>query len=238
MKKSYKAVFFDAGGTLFSPHPSVGEIYARVAKKHGILAESQKIETIFRSEFSKRDKMNSAGAHATEKNEKDWWRRLVWDVFQNAVGAHNDPPLHLFFAPFFEELYDLFATAEAWKLYPETLGVLRFLKNKGLCLGIVSNWDSRLFSICKTMNINQYFDFILASAVVGFAKPDPKIFEKAIDLSHVKLEEAIHIGDSVENDIFGARNAGIDVVLVDRSGRMVEGIPSVNSLEGIISRIG
>ena len=68
------------------------------------------------------------------------------------------------------------------------------------------------------MGLAPYFDFILASTVVGAAKPDQKIFMEALQLSGVKASEACHIGDEPVADIKGAREAGVDAILVDRNG--------------------
>lgn len=222
-----KAVFFDAGGTLFQPNPSVGELYARVARQHGMHAAPHAIEEVFREEFSRRDKQVSA-AHVTEKKEKEWWRGLVLEVFTRVTEVKN-------FEPFYEELYDLFARAEAWRLYPEVPAVLEGVRAKGLPAGIVSNWDSRLHSICEGMRLVDYFHFILASAVVGSAKPDRGIFLEALRRAGVRPEEALHVGDSVENDFWGATRAGLRAVVVLRKGTPADGIPTIRSLEEIFT---
>ena len=222
-----KAVFFDAGGTLFQPHPSVGELYANVAVKYGMKVDAREIETIFRNEFSRRDKQASEDAHRTERNEKEWWRSLVRDVFEQVTELKN-------FDAYYEELYDLFARAEAWKLYPEVIGLLGQLKSKNLILGIVSNWDSRLHSICNQMDLARYFDFILASAVVGSAKPDEGIFRESLQRAGVAPHEAVHVGDSIENDYWGALNAGLRALVVNRSGRSLENIKTIPSLTEVV----
>jgi putative hydrolase of the HAD superfamily len=224
----FKAIFFDAGGTLFRPHPSVGEIYARVAGKYGMEVDPVSMEKAFREEFSRRDGLIAMSAHADEKNEKAWWKNLVKATFSKSVSLKR-------FEDFFDDLYDLFARAEAWRLYPDVRDVLTELKKKKLVLGIVSNWDSRLLSICEEMQLNPYFDFILASAVVGSAKPERGIFEEALKRAGVKPAEALHVGDSIENDYHGARNAGIHAVIVNRTGRMMENIHTIPSLEEILT---
>jgi putative hydrolase of the HAD superfamily len=228
-KAKKKAVFFDAGGTLFAPHPSVGRIYADAAAKYGMYTDADEIEKIFREEFARRDRMASF-AHATEKNEKEWWRALVREVFGKVTELRN-------FDSFFEYLYDLFARPEVWQLYPEVPRVLKALKEKRLVLGIVSNWDSRLLSICEGMRVDRAFDFILASALVGSAKPDAGIFKRALELARVSPGEALHVGDSVENDCLGAKRARIDALLINRSGREGVEVEWVKSLDEIVSYV-
>ncbi len=226
----YKAVFFDAGGTLFEPNPSVGDIYARIASDFGMKTDVQKIEAAFRAEFSKRDRAANMHAHDTEKNEKLWWKELVKAVFEKTVQVQN-------FDSFFEALYDYFATAAAWRLFPESVSVVDELRKKNLILGIVSNWDSRLHSICKQMGLDKRFDFILASAVVGSAKPNSGIFQEALKQANVAASEALHVGDSIENDIEGAHRSKIDALLIDRSGRETENIKTIRSLSEIVPHL-
>lgn len=204
-----KAFFFDAGGTLFQPYPSVGEIYAQVARRHGFIADPKDLEALFHASWEERDGLASLQAHSGEKEEKKWWRTLVWEVFSKLGAIEN-------FDAFFDELYDWFARPEVWRLFPDTLPVLEALKKKGKILGIVSNWDSRLFGICEGLGLKPYLDFILASAVVGAAKPSPKIFQEALKQAQVAPEEALHVGDSLEDDILGAQRAGIFAVFLDR----------------------
>ncbi len=95
--------------------------------------------------------------------------------------------------------------------------MLAAIKKKGKKLGIISNWDSRLFKLCEGLEFGKYFDFVLASAVFGAAKPSPRIFEEALKKAGVLPHEAVHIGDSLEDDIHGAKRIGIEAVLIDRS---------------------
>ena len=99
-----------------------------------------------------------------------------------------------------------------------------------MILGVVSNWDSRLEEILANLGIGDLFDFVLASTVVGSAKPDSLIFEEALRLSGVDPEEALHIGDEPATDIAGARAVGIDALLIDRKNRFSDpSVPTISS---------
>ncbi len=219
-----KAIFFDAGGTLFKPHPSVGEVYAEVAHRHGLKADCQIIETIFHSLWKERDGLAGLAGHSGEKEEKKWWRALVWDVFSK-IGQIAD------FDTFFDELYDRFAQPQVWRLFPDVFPVLQEAKKRKLTVGIVSNWDSRLFGICEGLGLSPYLDFILASAVVGAAKPNSKIFLEALRRAQVLPEEAVHVGDSLIDDIWGAEQVGIRGILIDRSGSRSSKSVTVSTLQ-------
>lgn len=226
-----KAIFFDAGGTLFKPHPSVGEVYAEVAHGYGLEADCELIETVFHALWKERDglaclagRRASLAGHSGEKEERKWWRSLVWDVFTK-IGELTD------FDKFFDELHDRFAHPDVWRLFPDVFPVLQAAKKRNLIVGIVSNWDSRLFGICEGLGLKPYLDFILASAVVGAAKPSPKIFKEALRQACVTPEEAIHVGDSLIDDIWGAEQVGIKGIFIDRSGTRASNAVTVNTLQ-------
>lgn len=222
--RNVKAIFFDAGGTLFRPYPSVGEIYSEVAAQYGFVADPKDLEELFHTAWEERDGLASLSGLSTEKKEKEWWHALVWDVFSKRGRIEN-------FESFFEELYDRFARAEAWRLFPDTLPALKALKKRQKILGIVSNWDSRLFGICEGLGLGPYLDFILPSAVVGAAKPNPKIFQEALRRARVLRQEALHVGDSLEDDVLGAQRAGIYVLFLDRKGTRPSSTPTISTLQ-------
>lgn len=229
MLSDYKAVFFDAGGTLFHPHPSVGEIYASTAAKYGCAAAPEELERLFKEAWLHRDGLSSLISHNSEKIEREWWKNLVRDVFKRVGGVRE-------FEEFFDELYTVFGHPEAWKLYPGTREVLTELKKRGKKLAVISNWDSRLFHLCEAFGLNELFDFVIASAVFGASKPNPKIFEGAMRQMQVEPHEAAHVGDSYEDDVRGARNAGLHGILIDRGARprKFEGIITIRSLEELL----
>ena len=229
MLSSFKAVFFDAGGTLFHPYPSVGEIYGRDPRNYGCLANPEALDQLFRSAWLKRDGLAQLAGHSSEKIEKDWWRDLVGEVFLQAGGVKD-------FQIFFEELYDIFARPEVWRLYSDVLNVLQELKRRHKKLAVISNWDSRLFRLCEGLGLQHYFEVILASAVFGASKPNPRIFEEALRRLQVAPHEAVHIGDSFEDDIQGERLAGIKAILIDRRshGRKFQDIETIAGLTALL----
>src|SRR5882724_11425530 len=96
-----EVVFFDAGGTLFRPYPSVGDVYARTAARHGVRVNADHVEKTFHDKWHERNGMTSLAGLTSEKIERQWWYALVRDVFGN-LGAFDN------FDAFFQELYDLF----------------------------------------------------------------------------------------------------------------------------------
>lgn len=227
-----KAVFFDAGGTLLYPYPSVGEVYARVASEHGVIVPQDRLNQVFREVWNQKDGLAMA-ALTDEKSEKNWWREIVRETFKPFDQFEN-------FEFFFDDLYDQFASPKTWRLFDETHAVLEFCKKKGLVVGMISNWDRRLIQLCEAFKITHYFDFMLISALFGKAKPHRDIFEEAVRLSGFRPEECLHLGDSLEDDVQGAMSAGVSAVWLDRHARSetkkdVHSIRVISNLNEIFS---
>ena len=226
--KVRKAVFFDAGGTLFRVYPSVGYHYSQAAGRYGLKISAPDAEESFRREFHKMAQDGSRSAHSSQRNEKRWWREIVQKVFIVFGKIQR-------FDAFFEELYALFAEPEVWRLYPDVLPVLRKLRDSQVRMGIVSNWDLRLLTLTRKMGVDPYMDFVLASALVGSAKPDPAIFLQALNKSGCQAQDVVHVGDRYDDDVVGARQAGIRPLLLCRKGARVKGVETIRSLTEIHS---
>ncbi|MFA5976164.1 MAG: HAD-IA family hydrolase [Elusimicrobiota bacterium] len=221
--KKTKVIFFDAGGTLFRPYPSVGEVYARTAWRHGVSVKAETVEKAFYARWHERNGLSALSGETSEKIERDWWYHLVRDVF-GQLDSFRD------FDTFFEELYDLFGRAECWRLFDDALPVLDTLKAAGYRMGIISNWDHRLFSIVDQLNLSSYFDHVTASSAVGVAKPGAGIFQHALDFYQVTPDLCLHVGDSLVDDYQGARAVGMQAVLLDRHAKPYNDTVRIDSL--------
>lgn len=211
MPNRTKAIFFDAAGTLFTVNGSVGDIYARLAREYGKDVFVRDLEAGFRRCFADAPPMAFPGASSEQILilEKQWWRDIVREVFA---------PLGSFprFDEYFETLFSYFARIEAWKLYPETLTTLTTLAERGIPLGVISNFDSRLLGLLNGFGLTRFFDPIVISTHAGAAKPEGAIFTQALARHGFRPEDTVHVGDSLHADIVGARGVGMLPVLVDR----------------------
>ena len=208
---SYKAVFFDVGGTLLKVHPSVGEIYAKYARFYGYQGSEEELNHQFAKAWEEVGGLESLGRKSGSEVERSFWYDIVYRVFESQGGLND-------FKNYFEQVYQAFLSADSWRIYDDVLesAVLKKLRSRDVKLGVISNWDSRLERILEATGLAKYFDFILASTVVGSAKPDEKIFEEALSRAGVDRSQACHIGDEPATDIEGANNVGIDAILIDR----------------------
>jgi putative hydrolase of the HAD superfamily len=206
-----RAIFFDAAGTLIKPARRVGDSYAAIAAKHGKEVSASDITARFRSCFDGAPCLAfpDASEHNLGDLEREWWKQLVARVFEPWAPFEG-------FDEYFAELFGYFAQPGAWALYPEVPGVLSALKERGLILGVISNFDSRLLRILDGLGAAPSFEHVFISSRMGYAKPDPRIFRAALARHGLKSQDAIHVGDSASHDLMGARNAGLRGVLVDR----------------------
>ncbi len=124
-----------------------------------------------------------------------------------------------------------------FRLFPDARPALEALREHGVRLVVVSNWDCSLPEWLERAGIGELVDGVVASAVAGFAKPSPEIFRAALETAGVAKQEALHVGDSIETDIAGARAAGVRAVLIARAGGAPEGVEAIRSLEELPSLI-
>ncbi len=104
-----------------------------------------------------------------------------------------------------------------WPLVPGAREVLEALKARGYPLAVVSNWDGLLPEVLEAVGLRPYFDHLAVSALVGVAKPDPRLFQEALLALGVAPGEALHIGDS-EADRLGAEALGLGFLPFDPLG--------------------
>lgn len=98
--------------------------------------------------------------------------------------------------------------------YPDAHNTLAALRDKGYRLGIIANQKLGTAERLESWGLRQYFDVIAASAELGYAKPDKKIFEKAFELAGCIAEESVMVGDRLDNDIIPAKAIGMKTVWV------------------------
>jgi HAD superfamily hydrolase (TIGR01509 family) len=113
----------------------------------------------------------------------------------------------------------LYPEGDAMRLWsyvlPGVREALEQFKEMGLQLVVVSNADGSVERQLKRDDIRSYFDAVIDSHIVGFEKPDPRIFQHALDVSGAAAERTLYVGDIYGIDVVGARSAGLHAVLLD-----------------------
>ncbi len=226
----YKAVFFDAGNTLLRPFPSVEHVCAEVFARNGYYVDSDILK----------EAITAGDSYYEERYWQDdtFWRSegeaaALWvDLYTlvaRKVGINGDR------RRIAKEIYDEFGFHYRWELFPDVESTLKELYVLGMKVGIVSNWDSRLSDLCFGIGITDYLEFVMSSAVVGKMKPQPEIFNMALDRVRVKPHEALHVGDHYYADVLGARSAGITPILIHRNNDNLKAdCETINNLRDLL----
>lgn len=192
-----KAVFLDALGTLVELEPPwVG---LRDALGDGI-PEAQLVSGV-------RAEMAYYKAHSHEGRDPESLadlRRRSAELLSRELGTEVSV----------ETLVDSIRFAP----YPDAVPALTQLRSRGLKLVCVSNWDCSLGEVLERCGLAAHLDAAVSSAEAGALKPDPAIFQAALALAGCSADEAVHVGDTREEDVEGAEAAGIRVLLLDREG--------------------
>eukprot|EP00249_Psilotum_nudum_P009238 c21808_g1_i1 orf=27-977(+) len=193
---AYKALFVDVTGTLIVPSQPTAKVYHDIGQRYGVKYNEDEILARYRWAYSQpwfRSRLRY------EADARPFWRYIV----KQSTGC-EDPD-------YLEELYQYYTTAKAWDLAEPNAGdIFKALKAAGVKVAVVSNFDTRLRPLLRTLSCDDWFDAMAVSAEVGAEKPNPVIFWAACELLGVKPQDVVHIGDDRRNDIWGARDAGCD----------------------------
>jgi putative hydrolase of the HAD superfamily len=192
-----RAVFLDALGTLVELEPPWLSLRARIPAE----VSDERLEQALRAEMAYyRDHAHEARDEVSLAELRERCAGIVSDRLGIEVTA--------------AELVD----AIRFDAYPDAIPALSELRERGLSLVAVSNWDCALPVVLERCGLGELLDGAVSSAAAGARKPDPAIFEPALELAGCAPKEALHVGDTAEEDVEGARAAGIRPLLIDRDG--------------------
>ena len=177
--ETVEAITLDVGGTLIEPWPSVGHIYAEVAARNGVQAEPEELTRRF---------VQAWQAQSAFQYTRADWAAVVDATFE---GLGTQLPSQTFFG----ELYSHFAKAECWHVYEDVIPTLTALRQQGIRLAVISNWDDRLRPLLKSLELAHWFEVIHVSAEIGAHKPDARIFQTAAESLGIPPARILHVGD-------------------------------------------
>lgn len=202
-----RAVLLDAVGTLIALREPVGDTYSRVAAAYGVAIAPWRIGDAFRRVLATAPPPVFPDAPPAELSarERAWWRAIARSAFLAADSAQS-------FADFdacFDELWRSFASPGAWLAAQGAAEGLAGLRAAGRRTAVVSNFDRRLPGILAGLGLAPGLDACVLPADAGAAKPDPRIFRRALERLGVPAAEAAFVGDDRERDLEPAAALGI-----------------------------
>ncbi len=209
----YAAAFFDVGNTLVLPYPPVSQICERILRAAGHGRDPEAIESlmpVIDAYYEERFQSDDTFWSSEEATLEVWVG--MYALLCRRLGIDDDAEVLA------RAVYDEFGSAELWRLYDDVVPAFERLREEGIRVGVISNWDSRLESVLDGLGLTPYLDTVVCSAAVGLHKPDPRIFDLACARLDVLPEHCVHIGDHFYSDIVGARSAGLAAVLIKRHG--------------------
>ena len=224
-------VFFDAGGTILDPHPSFSELFAQTCAEHGFDVGPERVgEVQERIAPHLVELLDEAGLDHGPTLSMDASRRFwtfTYTRFLAELGiTDTDMPTHL---------YETFSDPSSYRLYDDVRPSFDALEDAGYRLGLISNFDSWLQKMLVEMEVGHAFDTAVISGIDGIEKPDPGIYELAVERAGVDPASAVHIGDSPVMDMEPAQMAGLTPVLLDRAGRYPDApYPRLEDLKGLL----
>jgi len=201
------AIFFDVDFTLIYPGPTFqGEGYARFCARHGIAVDQSRFGHAVRAASSVLDE---AQEHVYDG---EIFVRYTGRIIQEMGGT--GPAV----ADCAREIYDEWAENQHFFLYDDVEPVLRELSRRGLKLGLISNSHRPLESFQQHFELDGLIAAAVSSSEHGYMKPHPSIFTAALTLAGVQASESMMVGDSLLQDVEGARRIGMRGVLLVREG--------------------
>ncbi|MBV9299331.1 MAG: HAD-IA family hydrolase [Verrucomicrobia bacterium] len=219
-----RVVTFDAAGTLIRLLQPPGVIYAEEARLFGYILDPVRLQGAFRSTW-KTFAPPPESATPCSDDDREWWRRLVVKTMEEA--RYRIIP----FDDYFSTVYRAFARPGVWELLPDVPVILTELRRLGIRLGVISNFDRRLYEILSGLGVIDAFEHIVISSEIGVRKPAARIFQVAARRFNVETPEMLHVGDEDGADLRGARAAGLNALLVDHEVSRLSGIVSCLSGE-------
>ena len=192
--------------------------YSRVGMTHGIPITAAQLEKVYLPTWRAHKAALPHYGLQTGLTPKKWWKDFISKVFISA-GFHGSQEK---LDDVKDDIWQQFSDGSCWEVLPDSHATLAELKRRDVKLGVVSNLDERLQLNLIALNLIKYFDFIVTTAETKTSKPDPAMFQAAVDLSGVVAMETGHVGDDVHEDYWAAKDFGFSAFIVDRERKLSE----------------
>jgi HAD superfamily hydrolase (TIGR01549 family) len=220
-----RAVLFDVDFTLCRPGPELSaERYERIAARHGVRLD------VGRYDEAREAAVLNLKRHPELLHDEAIWHRFTEEIF---LGMGGPAEIASECATEIERGWEV---AENFELFEDALPVLEELRVAGVEIGLVSNGIRDLTEFVAHHRLD--VDAIVDSRSHGRVKPHPTIFQAALDVLGVAPAEAVMVGDSLEEDVEGARALGMQAILIDREDRHPDVEQRLTDLYGLPAALG
>ena len=206
-------IYFDAVGTILHPRPSVSEIYQNLARKHGHFVELPELKRRIRAAFARQEALDDRLDWKTDpKRELERWEAIVRESFPEMSGIRDC----------FRDLYAVFGTQEAWSLDPDLERWIYLAQQRGIGLGIASNFDHRLRNLLEVFPQLKVFSEVVISSEVGWRKPAKHFYEIATKQAGFRPSQILFLGDNPRFDVEMPRQMGMASAMIGEFAGMPE----------------
>jgi putative hydrolase of the HAD superfamily len=224
--RAVDAVLFDVDFTLAKPGPLLGpEGYRAAGERHGLTLDPALYAQ------ARAAAIEDLEHHPELEHDEEIWVRFTEDIVRGMGGDGQRGRVRRVA----EAITAGWHHSENFELYEDALPVLAELRSRRLRIGLVSNTSRDLDAFVKHFSLD--VDAWISSGVHGKVKPSPSIFLAALELLGVAAERSVMVGDSLLDDIDGARALGMRAYLVDREGRFPErddALPTLLALPALL----
>jgi len=221
-----RAVLFDVDFTLCCPGPELGpEGYTALGREYGLALDPERYEE------ARLGAIDDLERHPELDHDEEIWMRFTEDIVRG-MGGGSGPAVREIAG----QIVRRWEHASQFELYDDVVPVLRRLRGAGLKLGLVSNTSRDLGAFVRHFALD--VDAWIASGSYGKVKPSPLIFRAALELVACEPADALMVGDSLEDDVEGARAVGMRALLLDRAGRFPDAEERIESLAELPGALG
>jgi putative hydrolase of the HAD superfamily len=209
----FRAVFFDAGETLVHPDPSFPELFARITQARGHVVRPDDVveaSKVVLERFSEAADDRELWTTSPERSRRFWMS--VYDSMLDALGLGDHDGLP-------DLLYRAFTDRSNYTLFDDVRPAIARLETEGVILGLVSNFEAWLDDLLVDLDLRESFAVRVISGLEGIEKPDPRIYQLALQRADIAPSEAAYVGDNPIFDVDPPAALGMHPVLIDRRNR-------------------
>lgn len=208
-----KAIFFDWFNTLTYYEPPREKLHSQLLGEFGIKVSPAELMPglLAADKYFFAETAHSPVNKRNPEGKAEFYIRYA-NIMLSEVGVKANKELVLQIIKKWPQLFG----RPHFALFDDVLTTLKVLKESKLILGLLTNATKDMISMHRKLGVELYLDFVVTSDEVGADKPNPSIFQAALQRAGVEASEAVHVGDQYKLDVVGAREVGINPILIDR----------------------